>query len=628
MVGRPKGLFFMRSVRVATDEWSRAASTATANAPSAAPESLTRPGGAVAAREALLGLQRRYGNRQSRSVIQAKLRVGPAGDRFERAADRVAEQALAAPTRQDPEIAQRDSAVVQRVAGAGSAVGASADPAVEQAVRQARGGGRPVPRGVRDRMERATGADFGPVRVHVDTEADQLNLALGAKAFTVGQDVFVRRSEYRPGSAQGDRLLAHELTHTVQQGAVGGGSGSTAMGTVQRYIDIDSTDEAYPEKGTDTPPGVKVGYFPYQVEVEAQDYTAGKSYRTWLRGGSLFKNNPSNFNLLRVNLRQGYKPGLRFSNDFDLAVQNTKGAEAKVFYATEEQIERSNARLKGQVQLVKTARFLEMYLEEVPDSDSDMDDEPAQITQKLYQVEALQKPPPAKKPNTMAGKLRGALSRKKGATEAEPQTLGLPTGLNIRTPQDCERMSEFVTGADSNLLSFAWFDVLGKVLDHVHTRLTGVLPPTGPYTGKQKTSTDLPALGDEMVSVLKQLRSTYGAQLTAALQAAFAARQLNEYLTNIDVGSQLAVVALGKWEEVADPFAYHYGGVVAASGDDFVTMENYARRDPNVRSATSAGNDPLHFFYMYSTSAGQESWHSRWVVDLKSFAGFPISFAR
>ena len=100
-------------------------------------------------------------------------------------------------------VVQRAPEAVQRVHGAEGGV---ADPAVAQAVTRARGGGRVVPGGVRERMERVSGADFGGVRVHVDAESDRLNDALGSRAFTVGADVFVRRSEYRPGTARGDAL--------------------------------------------------------------------------------------------------------------------------------------------------------------------------------------------------------------------------------------------------------------------------------------------------------------------------------------------------------------------------------------------------------------------------------------
>jgi Domain of unknown function (DUF4157) len=66
-------------------------------------------------------------------------------------------------------------------------------------------------------MEEATGVDVSAVRVHVDAEADYLNETLQSRAFTMGSDVFVRPGEYRPGTRAGDELLAHELSHVVQQ---------------------------------------------------------------------------------------------------------------------------------------------------------------------------------------------------------------------------------------------------------------------------------------------------------------------------------------------------------------------------------------------------------------------------
>ena len=72
---------------------------------------------------------------------------------------------------------------------------------------------------VRGKMEGAFGADFGSVRLHSGSEATALNDRLQAKAFTLGSDIFVRRADFTPGTRAGDELLAHELTHTVQQGA-------------------------------------------------------------------------------------------------------------------------------------------------------------------------------------------------------------------------------------------------------------------------------------------------------------------------------------------------------------------------------------------------------------------------
>lgn len=92
-----------------------------------------------------------------------------------------------------------------------------------------RGGGQALDSGVQQQMSAAMGQDFSGVRVHTSSESNQLNRQLNAKAFTTGQDIFFKQGEYNPGSSGGQELLAHELTHVVQQssGQVGGGSGMT-----------------------------------------------------------------------------------------------------------------------------------------------------------------------------------------------------------------------------------------------------------------------------------------------------------------------------------------------------------------------------------------------------------------
>lgn len=98
---------------------------------------------------------------------------------------------------------------------------AEVSPVVEQAIQRARGRGQALDSGVRTQMESAFGADFSGVRVHTGSEADTLNRALNARAFTTGQDIFFRQGDYNPGGSGGRKLLAHELTHVVQQGGAG-----------------------------------------------------------------------------------------------------------------------------------------------------------------------------------------------------------------------------------------------------------------------------------------------------------------------------------------------------------------------------------------------------------------------
>lgn len=82
--------------------------------------------------------------------------------------------------------------------------------------------GRSLDPAARRPLESRFGHNFGSVRVHADGEADRLAAGLRARAFTTGQDIFFRAGAYDPDSPAGLRLLAHELTHTIQQGPLTG----------------------------------------------------------------------------------------------------------------------------------------------------------------------------------------------------------------------------------------------------------------------------------------------------------------------------------------------------------------------------------------------------------------------
>lgn len=86
------------------------------------------------------------------------------------------------------------------------------------------GGGSPLHDGVREKMESAFGQDFSDVRVHSDSAASSSAESVAATAATVGNHIVFRSGAYNPSSSQGQHLLAHELTHVVQQrqGAVDG----------------------------------------------------------------------------------------------------------------------------------------------------------------------------------------------------------------------------------------------------------------------------------------------------------------------------------------------------------------------------------------------------------------------
>jgi hypothetical protein len=83
-----------------------------------------------------------------------------------------------------------------------------------------RGGGQPLSDSDRSFFEPRFGRDFSQVRVHSDGRASELARSVNARAFAIGQDMIFGEGQYAPGTSTGRRLMAHELTHVVQQGAV------------------------------------------------------------------------------------------------------------------------------------------------------------------------------------------------------------------------------------------------------------------------------------------------------------------------------------------------------------------------------------------------------------------------
>ncbi len=110
---------------------------------------------------------------------------------------------------------------LQRVAGNASVVQMLAEEGREEPSPVhdviGRGGGSALDKSTRATMESRFGADFGDVRVHTDAQASHSAEAVGANAYTVGSDVVFRSGHFDPGSSTGQRTLAHELTHVVQQ---------------------------------------------------------------------------------------------------------------------------------------------------------------------------------------------------------------------------------------------------------------------------------------------------------------------------------------------------------------------------------------------------------------------------
>jgi Domain of unknown function (DUF4157) len=149
--------------------------------------------------------------RKNGSGLQAKLAVGVSDDLYEQEADRVADQVLSSSPQQGVKGAPVQ---VQRFAGGPQANVSSAPATVDHALSES---GSPLSPSVRENMEQRFGHDFSQVRVHSSNSAAQSARDVNATAYTVGQDIVFGAGQFSPGTHDGQRLLAHELTHVVQQ---------------------------------------------------------------------------------------------------------------------------------------------------------------------------------------------------------------------------------------------------------------------------------------------------------------------------------------------------------------------------------------------------------------------------
>lgn len=190
-----------------------------------------------------------------RPTLQAKLSISEPGDQYEQEADRVADQVMRMP---DPAVRlQRKCGCggvgatgtgcddcagtvvqLQRHATPHTGPGSTAPSSVHDVLRSP---GQPLGQATRDFFEARFGQDFSRVRVHYGTQAAASAREVNALAYTVGSNVVFAAGQYAPGSRAGERLLAHELTHVLQQTGKKASSGRTGPVTktndnvIQRY---------------------------------------------------------------------------------------------------------------------------------------------------------------------------------------------------------------------------------------------------------------------------------------------------------------------------------------------------------------------------------------------------------
>lgn len=148
--------------------------------------------------------------------LQKKLSIGASNDPLEQEADRVAEQVLAAPAHTAVSISPPR---IQRSAGQATGDAGTAPASVDRVLS---GSGRPLDPAIQQDMGQRFGHDFSQVRVHTGAAADQSTRDVYAHAYTVGHNIVFGAGRFAPETPEGRRLVAHELTHVVQQSGSAG----------------------------------------------------------------------------------------------------------------------------------------------------------------------------------------------------------------------------------------------------------------------------------------------------------------------------------------------------------------------------------------------------------------------
>ncbi|TMV50154.1 hypothetical protein FE783_11355 [Paenibacillus mesophilus] len=338
---------------------------------------------------------------------------------------------------------------------------------------------------------------------------------------------------------------------------------------IQRYFVIDSGAEEYPAKKEyrkylkNKDAANDDQFFISQVEQDDSFYSAEKGKDNKYGPNLVYKSNAN----------------LAVSDNLDLAIEETDG-EPKVFFATKDRIQEANDVLKGSVELVLTNKILQIAS--------------SGGTKTLFQV--IPSVPDKKE-----------------------------KGLDVKTPQRCNEAAQFVTGAVG--LEMKGNQKVYQLLTELLTRVTGrdfVAEYKDAYEKavNNRDTADLLAVMDDLSTEFRRVRND---EETIAIMKEL---NMNEYMIP-KIGDAITTfgIATRTEESAADKneiFMYHFASVVARSGPDYITMENYARRDEKSKG-TLSGGDPLYFFKMHGTADSAKSWHNH-MVGTGNFIGAVVSF--
>jgi hypothetical protein len=188
---------------------------------------------------------------------QTKLTVNRPGDRYEQEAARIVDRVMRMKDLSEPSGLRSGSEGLQRMcAECEEEEQLQISTGTEARIRSLDDQGRPLPTGVRSYFEPRFGHDFSRVRVHANRGATMLAGRLNARAFTVGRHILFGNGQYAPNSRSGRHLLAHELTHVVQQTEFAGTGESAGAPTKhpRPWIQRDSPPEKQAPKSKATGP--------------------------------------------------------------------------------------------------------------------------------------------------------------------------------------------------------------------------------------------------------------------------------------------------------------------------------------------------------------------------------------
>ncbi len=170
---------------------------------------------------------------KNKNGLQRKLAIGASHDPLEQEADRVADQVLAAPTHSS---VSGTPPRIQRFTGHSTEENGTAPASVDRVLAS---GGRPLDPALQQDMGQRFGHDFSRVRVHSGGAAEHSARDVNAHAYTVGQNIVFGAEQFAPGTHEGRRLLAHELTHVVQQSESQGMVSAQLSPSLHRKVKVD-----------------------------------------------------------------------------------------------------------------------------------------------------------------------------------------------------------------------------------------------------------------------------------------------------------------------------------------------------------------------------------------------------